>query len=165
MRFHRLAKTLSNPALGLDLLRIYLGVALLVRGAMFVSHPDALTNYMDQTGHWFMPLALAHYVVGAHIAGGILLALGLCTRMAAFAQAPILLGAVLFVHWGEGLLSADQSLELSALVLAMLVVIGVCGPGEFSVDHLLAKRGSLDVPATPSSPPPVEHEHEAPAHP
>jgi putative oxidoreductase len=163
MRLQPIAKLLT-PAVGLDLLRIYLGFALFVRGAIFISRPDALMTYMQRTGQWFMPLVITHYVVAAHLAGGLLLTLGLCTRLAAVAQAPILLGAVLYVHWREGLLSAGQSLELSALVLVMLVVIGACGAGELSVDHLLAKNVEPQAMHTPSSPPALEHEHEAPAH-
>jgi uncharacterized membrane protein YphA (DoxX/SURF4 family) len=164
MRIQDFAKKLENPALGLDLLRIFLGIALLVRGATFIARPDALTSYMERTGQWFMPVTLSHYIVGAHIAGGIMLALGLGTRIAALVQAPILAGAVFFVHWGEGLLSRGQSLELSALVLVVLLLIGVFGPGDFSLDHYLERRVFPESSTTPTTPP-VERESEAHAHP
>jgi putative oxidoreductase len=135
-----LEKKLENrPALGLDLLRIYIGIALFVRGATYVAHPEALVEYMKDSELWVTPLVISHYVVAAHVVGGILLALGLATRAAAIAQLPVLIGAVFVVHWREGLLSAGQSLELSALVLALLLVISVFGAGEFSLDHVLAK--------------------------
>ena len=139
MTIRDLAKKLDNPGLGLDVLRIYIGIALFVRGATFVARPDALVEYMRHSDLWVIPLVLSHYVVAAHIAGGLLLTLGLATRVAAFAQVPVLTGAVFLVHWREGLLHAGQSLELSALVLAILLVIGVCGPGEFSLDRRLAR--------------------------
>ena len=135
-----LAKKLDNrPALALDLLRIYIGIALFVRGATFIAHPEALVEYMKDSQLWVTPLVISHYVVSAHVVGGILLALGLATRAAALAQVPVLTGAVFVVHWREGLLSAGQSLELSALVLALLLVISAFGPGEFSLDHVLAR--------------------------
>jgi uncharacterized membrane protein YphA (DoxX/SURF4 family) len=162
MRLEVLKQKLDNPALGLDLLRMYLGVALLVRGASFIARPDALTTYMERSGHWFVPAVLAHYIIGAHVAGGIMLLLGVGTRVAALVQVPILAGAVFFVHWGEGLLSRGQSLELSGLVLAMLLAIGVFGPGEFSVDRYLERR-TFPEPR-PSTPPLLETEHEARAH-
>jgi putative oxidoreductase len=134
------AKKLDNhPALGLDVLRIYIGIALFVRGATYIAHPEALVEYMKDSQLWVMPLVVSHYVVAAHVVGGILLALGLATRAAALAQVPVLTGAVFVVHWREGLLSAGQSLELSALVLALLLVISVFGAGEFSLDRVLAK--------------------------
>lgn len=139
MSMATVVKKLENPALGLDLLRIYVGVALFVRGATFIAYPEALIDYMNRSDLWAMPLVLSHYVVAVHIAGGILLALGLLTRVAAAAQVPVLLGAVFLVHWREGLLNAGQSLELSALVLAVLVVLTAFGAGELSLDHVLAK--------------------------
>lgn len=164
MRLQELAKKLDNPGLGLDVLRIYTGIALLVRAALFIARPDALTSYMQRTGEWFMPVAIAHYVVLAHAAGGVLLMLGLCTRWAALAQAPILLGAVLFVHLDEGLLSAGQSLELSSLVFVILLVIGTFGPGKLSADYYLEQRTVGDRPSVASTPPHAAPEEEAHAH-
>lgn len=164
MRIQDLAKRLDQPALGLDLLRIYLGVALLVRGATFLSRPDVLASYMERGGHWFIPVMLSHYVVGAHIAGGILLALGLGTRVAALVQVPILAGAVFLVHWGEGLLSSGQSLELSALVLVMLAAIGVFGPGHFSLDYYLEQHMPEDTADNAETPTAAHAKHEALVH-
>lgn len=130
----------SRPSVGFDLLRIYLGVALCVRGALFVADPDQLMSLVGKSGDWFMPMLVAHYVSGAHICGGILLALGVATRVAALVQVPILFGAVFFVHWGDGLLRGGQSLELAGLVLAMLVAYSVCGAGPLSFDHWARER-------------------------
>ncbi len=134
----RLCALLSQRRdIGLDLLRIYLGIGLFVRGALFISNPDMLLNYLDESGEWFWPFALSHYVALAHMAGGLMLAIGLFTRAATLAQIPPLAGAVFFVHAGEGLFSRGQSLELSALVLAMLGVLFFFGAGRLSVDHYL----------------------------
>ena len=141
---------------GLDLIRFYLGVGLFVRGALFISHPDVLFNYMERTNAWFVPLALSHYVVMAHLCGGVMLALGLLTRVAAAAQIPPLLGAVFYVHYGEGLLSAGQSLEFAGLVLFLLVVFTITGAGAWSLDHALQHSEDVrehrvsDVPARPA---------------
>jgi uncharacterized membrane protein YphA (DoxX/SURF4 family) len=133
-----------DPSVGLDLIRIYLGVGLLVRGALFIGRPDILVEFLKRTHSWFIPLAAAQYVVAAHLCGGILLALGLGTRVAAAVQIPPLLGAVLFVHIGEGLLTAGQSLEFAALVLVMLVAFSVFGAGHLSLDAWIAKRNAED---------------------
>ena len=129
-----------NPGRGLDLVRFYLGIGLFARGALFVSHPEVLLSYMEQTNRWVVPLAVSHYVVMAHMCGGVMLALGLLTRWAALAQVPPLLGAVFYVHYGEGLLSAGQSLEFAALVLFLLAVFSVTGAGDWSLDHVLEER-------------------------
>lgn len=148
-----------DPSVGLDLIRIYLGVGLMVRGALFISRPDILVEFLKRTHSWFIPLAAAQYVVAAHLCGGILLALGLGTRVAAAAQIPPLLGAVLFVHIGEGLLTAGQSLEFAALVLVMLVAFSVFGAGRISLDAWLPKRNA-ELQGTSVE----EHEEEDPEH-
>lgn len=132
----------QDPSLGLDVVRIYLGVGLMVRGALFIGRPEVLLEFLKRTDSWFVPLAISQYVVAAHLCGGILLALGLGTRVAAALQVPPLVGAVLMVHMGEGLLSAGQSLEFAALVLAMLTAFSVFGSGRLSLDHWLARRNA-----------------------
>jgi len=131
------SRLVADPAVGLDLVRFYLGVGLFVRGALFVAHPDVLLSYMNHSKHWFVPLAVSHYVVLAHLCGGMMLALGLRTRLAALAQVPPLLGAVFSVHFADGLLSAGQSLEFAALVLFLLFTFAVFGSGKYSLDHAL----------------------------
>jgi len=132
----------QDPSLGLDLIRIYLGIGLMVRGGLFIGHSEVLLDFLKRSHSWFLPLAAAQYVVAAHLCGGILLMLGLGTRLAAAVQIPPLLGAVLFVHLGEGLLSAGQSLEFAALVLAMLTAFSVFGAGRLSLDAWIARRNA-----------------------
>jgi len=132
----------KDASIGLDLIRIYLGIGLTVRGALFISRPEVLLDLLKQTHSWFVPLAAAQYIIAAHLCGGILLALGLGTRFSAAVQIPPLLGAVLFVHWNEGLLTAGQSLEFAALVLVMLAAFTVFGAGHISLDAWLPKRNA-----------------------
>lgn len=137
-------KVAAEPRVALDLIRVYLGIGLLVRGVMFVAHPEVLLAYVKTGDHGFLPLAVTHYVAAAHLCGGILLALGLGTRIAALLQVPALLGAVFFVHLQDGLLATGQSLEFSALVLLMLVVYSVYGAGGLSLDALLEQGPEAD---------------------
>jgi len=130
----------------IDLIRIYLGVALFFKGVYFMENRDYLLKMMEDAGGlWFAPAAIAHYIVPAHLVGGFMLALGLLTRVAALAQIPILLGAVFYVHMPK--LSAltqetvgRQNLELSALVLFLTVLVLLHGAGRFSLDYVIGKR-------------------------
>jgi uncharacterized membrane protein YphA (DoxX/SURF4 family) len=124
----------DDPRFGFDLVRMYLGVALFVRGALFIADPSKVISFFGKAD-WFWPMLIAHYVGMAHLCGGLFLALGLLTRFAALAQVPVLVGAVFFVHWNQHLLSGDQSLELAGLVLALLVAFVVFGAGPLSVDQ------------------------------
>jgi uncharacterized membrane protein YphA (DoxX/SURF4 family) len=126
-----------GPALGYDLVRAYLGVGLFVRGVLFVSQPELVLGYLQDIHGWFLPYALVHFIAIAHLCGGLMLALGILTRVAAAIQIPILFGAVFFVHSSTGLLNPGQSLEFSGLVLALLLVYLTFGSGELSVDVLL----------------------------
>lgn len=131
-----------GPALGYDLVRAYLGIGLFVRGVLFVSQPELVLGYLQDIDSWFLPYALVHFVAIAHLCGGVMLAVGLATRLAAALQIPILFGAVFLVHSQAGLLNVGQSLEFSGLVLALLLVYLTFGSGHLSVDAFLA-RASL----------------------
>ncbi|RMH61069.1 MAG: DoxX family protein, partial [Bacteroidetes bacterium] len=131
----------ANREVGLDLLRVYLGVGLFVRGVLFIADSMAYADVLLADARpTLLSAAVLHYIAPVHLVGGLMLALGLLTRLAALAQVPILVGAVLLVHWQEGLLSANQSLELSAFVLFALVVFTLFGAGRWSLDHYLFRR-------------------------
>ena len=72
-----------GPALGYDLVRAYLGIGLFVRGVLFVSQPDLVLGYLQDVHSWFLPYALVHFVAVAHLCGGVMLGIGLATRLAA----------------------------------------------------------------------------------
>lgn len=129
----------TEPTFGYDLIRMYLGIALFVRGGMFIADPNRLTSLLTKSDGWFWTAAMGHYVAMAHIGGGIMLAFGVGTRIAAAVQLPVLIGAVLFVHWQDGLLAAGQSLELAGLVLFLLTIYAAFGAGPLSVDQRLSE--------------------------
>ena len=130
----------------IDLIRIYLGVALFFKGIYFMENREHLLKMMeDAGGWWFAPATIAHYIVLAHMVGGVMLALGLLTRVAALVQIPVLLGAVFYVHMPRlsGLSQATvgrQNFELSALVFFLTVLVLLHGAGRFSLDYVIGKR-------------------------
>jgi uncharacterized membrane protein YphA (DoxX/SURF4 family) len=130
----------EHPEAGLDLLRAYLGVGLLVRGVLMIGAPEAAAEQLAGDPAPFVSAAIMHYVALAHLVGGALMALGLITRIAAIVQIPVLVGAVFFVHVEEGLLASGQSLEFSAFVLFALVVFALFGAGRWSVDYYIFER-------------------------
>jgi len=132
-----------------DLVRIYLGIGLFLKAIFYLVHRDYLLQLMDSMGtSWFAPAIMAHYVILAHLFGGLLMALGLITRVAALVQIPILLAAVFYVYLPRmALIEPRQSLEFSALVLFLLALIFAFGAGRFSVDHLLWKKERSQVAA------------------
>ncbi len=119
-----------------DLIRIYLGIGLVVKAIWFMRHPEVLTDLLASTGGgWAIPAAVSHYVVMAHLIGGILMAIGLLTRIAALVQIPALVGAVFYVHLPQSMnVLPRQSFEFSALVLFLLILITIRGGGPLSLD-------------------------------
>ena len=119
-----------------SLVRIFLGAALFVRGIILASDPESLIKLAGANQfYWYYS-----YVIVVHIFGGFFLAIGFTTRLASILQIPILFGAVFFLHLQKGLVSAEQSLELSVLVLVLLVVYFLFGSGGISIDNFIAKR-------------------------
>src|ERR1041385_5604538 len=88
----------SHMDIVIDLVRMYLGIGLFIKGLYFLLRQEELKRLLEGADNAaFAQGAIAHYVIPAHLAGGLLLALGLLTRLAALSQIPILLGAVFYV--------------------------------------------------------------------
>ncbi|PSL20321.1 DoxX family protein [Chitinophaga ginsengisoli] len=130
----------------LDGLRVLLGVFLFYKGVVFIQNIDVLKSVIDQSP-WLtvMSFWLAHYIVFAHLLGGILIVFGLLTRVAILAQIPILLGAIFIVHTSTGLhttglFNVHAETGLSILVLLLLVFFLVEGSGPMSFDDYMRRH-------------------------
>jgi uncharacterized membrane protein YphA (DoxX/SURF4 family) len=146
-----LAWTESHRDLWLDLVRIYLGLGLLARGLLLITNTSTgyFIDLLQRANQpWLLTGVLLHYVMLAHFVGGILLTIGFFTRLAALFQIPILAGAVFIVHRQDGLFAMGQSLEFSALVLFLLVVLAISGAGRLSLDRVVFDGRGRSAPET-----------------
>ena len=125
-----------NAIKPMDVLRIYLGGALLLKGIYFILNMQEFEGLVGTIGQF--ENALAWYVVLAHVIGGFCLVLGFVTRIASALNISVLLGAIFFVHSAEGLFSPGQGLEFSLFVLLALLLLLWRGSGRFSFDQLLS---------------------------
>lgn len=123
-----------HNSMGFDIIRMFLGLALMIRGIMFLMDPEAI---LVLAGDGEAVARFSSVVAWTHTVGGLLLLLGLLTRVAAAIQLPILVNAVFFVHLEWGFAQTNQSLELSLLVLFLLAVILIYGAGRYSLDYRL----------------------------
>ncbi|MFN4110847.1 MAG: DoxX family protein [Ignavibacteria bacterium] len=126
----------ERKTLAYSLIRIFIGVALFIRGFLFVSDPATVTRIAGNEQNFYL---FAYLTIG-HLIGGFLLAIGYFTRLASLIQIPILLGAVFVIHIKQGLLSSGQSLEISVLVLFLLIIFFLFGSGELSIESYLSKK-------------------------
>jgi putative oxidoreductase len=121
-----------------DSRRIEFAAALLRTGlgAMFIAH--ALLKYfvftLAGTAQFFqslgLPGVLGYATFAAELVGGVMLVLGVYTRVVAFALLPVLLGA-LWVHAGNGWLfsAPNGGWEYPAFLALVSVVVGLLGSG------------------------------------
>lgn len=120
----------------LDFVRIALGFFLLLKGVEFADNMNKLMAMMSSLPFGnLMMVILAHYVLFAHILGGVLLATGLLTRLACIMQIPVLIVAIftnVFYQFSE--------LTLSLLVLLLLVYFFIIGSGRWSLDWYVNKE-------------------------
>lgn len=130
----------DNRDMCIEALRIYLGLGLMFKGIQFIVDKELAQEYASQVTIPFLEFLTMHIVVAINIAGGLLLAIGLLTRIAALIQIPVILGAIFFVHLHQGLFTRSQNLEFVVLVLFLLLIFVVYGGGRLSVDEVLARR-------------------------
>lgn len=130
-----------NIGLAYAFIRIFVGVALLVRGIILFTDPSFLTK-ITGANQWYWWYS---YVVVIHIIGGFLLSIGYLTRFSALIQIPILVGAIFVYHLKRGLGQVEQSLELSTLVLVLLIIFFIFGSGNISIDEYLEIKKSKTI--------------------
>lgn len=111
------------------LIRIFLGIALGVRGLIILLNPDSLLE-LGVEREQFIWVSLVGIT---HLVGGILLLVGFMTRIGALIQIPILLSAIFYVHVHTKLMMGGQSLELATLILFLLCIYFVFGSGKLSL--------------------------------
>jgi len=117
--------------------RIILGLVIFLKGVYFIQNTDAINAMLANSAVSIYSVFLAHCVALAHLMGGVLIAIGLITRMAVIFQIPILIGAIVFVHASQGFFYNQAELGLSIIVLTMLIFFLVFGSGKISVDAFM----------------------------
>lgn len=122
-----------------DFIRMLLGMFLFVKGVVFIQDTQALQSIMNNSQFGWVSFGMAHYVAFAHLVGGLLIAMGLITRVAILFQIPILLGAVFFINPQRGFYSQNTELWSSLIVLVLLIFFLVWGSGRYSIDHLIRR--------------------------
>jgi putative oxidoreductase len=122
-----------NKRLPTDLLRMYFGIALFLKGIYFITNIKEIFSMLSYQFP-YVDFIFAHYVVLAHIGGGVCILLGFFTRYAALANIPVLVSAIFFVQAKNGVFNTGTELELVVLVLVLLLYFVSEGSGILSAD-------------------------------
>lgn len=135
-----------DPNLGLAILRVVVGGVFAAHGIQKIAvfGMGGLAGFLQQQGVPF-PALSAYAVTGAELLGGLALALGLFTRLAAIPLAFSMLVASLAVHLKGGFFLPD-GLEYTLVLFAASATFAVAGPGAWAVDHVLAARRAAAAP-------------------
>jgi putative oxidoreductase len=125
-------------------LRLAMGVAFIGHGAQkvlgsfggpglakWVSFP-APFSFMRPAALWMGAAAFAELI------GGLLIVLGLFTRLGAFLIVCVMLTAILGPLWTK--FFAPEGMELAVAFLGMALALLILGGGQLSVDRLIASR-------------------------
>jgi putative oxidoreductase len=119
----------------LDLIRIVLGAFLFYKGIDFLQNSSTITGPLSTKTSFgnFSIIVLTHYVVFAHILGGIMLVLGFFTRFACLIQIPIMIGAIFFISFASDILKPYNELFISIIILLLLFYFMVVGNGPLAI--------------------------------
>ena len=124
---------------GITMLRVFVGIAIFFKGAYFVLNMPLLEN-LSASSIPFWNFMTAHYVVFAHLIGGLCLMMGLLTRIAALINIPVILGAIVFVHAPQGIFNSNTALELTVFLLVTLCVLTLTGSRFFAIDNFFNSK-------------------------
>lgn len=129
-----------------DIIRMYLGIVLIIKGIQFFTNIDYLNSLIETTGinmGIYSVLGLAHIIIFIHIIGGFFLALGLLTKFSSTLQIPVVLSAILFVHSNEGIMS--NNIHFATFILLLTIVFALHGSGKLSIDYYLENYKEHDI--------------------
>lgn len=133
---------------GILLLRVVLGLTMASHGAQklfgaFGGGGPRGTGGGFATLGYRAPVLMALAAGLAELGGGVLLAAGLLTPLAALAIAVVMLNAIATVHWRNGFFNSNGGFEFNLLIWASAVALAATGPRRFSVDALIGWDGNI----------------------
>ncbi|MBV8879252.1 MAG: DoxX family protein [Planctomycetaceae bacterium] len=126
---------------GLLILRLFLGLGLVAHGyqKFFLFGISGFAGFLEKLGAP-APQASAWLSASTELAGGLLIALGLFTRLAAVPLAINMLVAAVLAHSGYFITNTPPGREYALNLAAAFVALALTGAGRYSIDHRLASR-------------------------
>lgn len=136
---------------------IALLVARIILGVILIAHGWEKFANLAVTQEGFIgmgvPLASASAVIAGAIEfiGGILLIIGLGTRIVGVIVFLEMLAAAVLVHLPYGVMVANNGWELVGALGAGALILGGVGAGTYAIDQIIATRKGQDASASTTS--------------
>lgn len=125
---------------GALVMRLVLGLIMVAHGYQKVIPRGALYNFTHMVGHLGLPSWLGYVSAFTEFFGGMLLLVGLFTRVAALLMVIDMAVAIVKVHLHGGLLGNNSfAFPLACLALALMLVF--VGSGPLALDDLSGRSG------------------------
>lgn len=123
-------------------IRVLLGLCLFIKGVSFLNNILYLQQLLERSGLGTLDnsIWLAPIITWIHILGGVLIIVGLFTRIAIVAQIPIVAGAIIFVNSRTGIFAGQSDLLFSIVVLLLLLFFFIEGGGRISMDNYVKRH-------------------------
>lgn len=122
--------TWHNPDLGIFLIRLALGAIFLVHGWMKFQDIAGTINFFSGLG---LAEFLAYLVATMELVGGILMIIGIYTRLAGLMIAAVMIGAIYFVKFKVGFVGGY---EFDLILLAAALGVTFTGGGKYALMQL-----------------------------
>ncbi|EPA06130.1 DoxX family protein [Candidatus Nitrosarchaeum limnium] len=114
-------------------IRAAIGVIFIVQGSGKFN-----SGFANMLGNMGIPVEMQIPIALAEVIGGILLIVGVLSRISASLLAIIMLGAI-FVVKGASNLTGNGGYAIDLLILAGVLMIITAGPGRISIAHIVKK--------------------------
>jgi len=126
---------------GALLMRLVLGVILVAHGYMKIIPKGALYNFTQFVAHLGIPAWLGYVAAFTEFFGGVLLILGLLTRLAALGAAIDMGVAIVKVHLHNGLTghNGQPGFEFPLALLAISLMLVFTGCGLWGIDGVMGR--------------------------
>src|ERR1700689_1268405 len=109
-------------------MRLVVGVIMVAHGYTKIIPTGALYNFSHMVVHMHLPVWLGYVAAFTEFFGGMLLIVGLLTRVAAFMTAIDMAVAILKVHLHGGLLGSNSfAFPLALFAICLMLVFTGCG--------------------------------------
>ncbi len=134
------APSVTPTDVGLAIMRVMIGAMYTAHGAqkLFTMGVPGVTGFFTQAGIP-LPHVAAPFIALLEFAGGILLVLGVATRLIALLFALEMCGAIYFVHGSHGFF-LPMGWEYPAVLIAANLALVLIGPGYLSIDGAIARK-------------------------